>query len=113
MTTQKVFNVDQVWYEFIVDKTKKIEGRLRKGKVNDLVIGEKILIADNETNNCIEVMVTKIVKYDSFETMLMMEGVNRVLPNKEWISDGIDVYRQFYSKEDEKKFGVTAIHFDY
>ena len=41
--------------------------------------------------------------------MLNKEGVNNVLPNITKINEAIEVYYSFYTKEQEKEFGVLAI----
>lgn len=55
-------------------------------------------------------VVTRVVKYPDFKTYLIQEGLSRTLPGIESIDEGIAVYRQFYSEEQEKTHGVLAIH---
>ena len=40
--------------------------------------------------------------------MLKSETLEKVLPNVESINDGVDIYHQYYSAEDEAKYGVLA-----
>jgi len=41
--------------------------------------------------------------------MLKKEGIENVLPGVKNIEEGVQIYRQFYSEEREKKYGVVAI----
>jgi len=43
------------------------------------------------------------------EKMLKKEGMKNVIPDKENTSDAVDVYYRFYTKEQEKRFGVVVI----
>jgi ASC-1-like (ASCH) protein len=39
----------------------------------------------------------------------MIEEIDKCLPDVVDINDGINIYREFYSIEDEIKYGVVAI----
>jgi len=41
--------------------------------------------------------------------MLKKEGMKNVIPDKENTSDAVDVYYRFYTKEQERRFGVVVI----
>ena len=47
--------------------------------------------------------------YKSFMEMIESEGVENVIPNKTSIEEATNVYYKFYTKEQEKEFGVVAI----
>jgi ASC-1-like (ASCH) protein len=51
----------------------------------------------------LEKEVTKVLK--KFNS----EGIEKVLPDKTCLKDALEVYYRFYSKEQEKKYGVLAI----
>ena len=58
-------------------------------------------------------VLTKIIKkvvYESFKDYLEIEGLNKCLPSIPTIEQGLDVYYKYYKKEDEKEFGIIAIH---
>jgi ASC-1-like (ASCH) protein len=46
--------------------------------------------------------------YSTFAEMLRSEGLEKCLPGIFSIEDGVAIYRQFYSKEEEAQFGVLA-----
>ncbi len=41
--------------------------------------------------------------------MIEKEGIKNVIPDKESIDEAVSVYYKFYTKEQEKEFGVVAI----
>ena len=41
--------------------------------------------------------------------MLIFEGIKNAIPDKKNLKDAVNVYRKFYSIEDEKKYGVVAV----
>ena len=57
-------------------------------------------------------VVKRVSIYDSWNTMLSTEDLGKVLPNAKNIKDGIRLYREFYSLEQEQEFGVVAFGFD-
>lgn len=109
-------NVSQPWFRHIRNGVKTVEGRLNKGKFRDMKSGDVLVISntsgkrDSSKNNKVVAVVTKINQYDSFEEYLSREGLNSTLPGIKTISEGMAVYRQFYSPEDELKFGIAAVH---
>lgn len=55
--------------------------------------------------------ITGKAEYPNFQTYLETEGLEKCLPNMEkyGIEHGLSVYYKYYTKEDEKAFGVVAI----
>lgn len=53
--------------------------------------------------------MTRKTIYKTFEDMIVFEGVKNVIPDAKNIDEAEIVYYKFYSKEDEKVFGVVAI----
>ena len=53
--------------------------------------------------------ITKITKYPSFGEMLRKEGVDIVLPGVEGIRLGVNAYRNYYTVQEENRYGVLAI----
>ena len=98
--------IKQPWFNLIQSGQKTIEGRLNRGLFSRLQVGNKITwIHKNLKCN---IIVSKITKYRSFKEMLETEGLNNVLPTIDNIDDGIKIYRQYYTEQDETN-GVIAI----
>lgn len=94
------------WYEHIRDGRKTVEGRLCKGLFADLRSGDKLKILD-KSGGYICARVLAVRRYKTFEEYLSHEGLRATLPGVRTISDGVAVYRRFYSPE--REFGVCAI----
>jgi ASC-1-like (ASCH) protein len=93
----------------IKNGTKTVEGRLNKGKFRVMSIGDTIIFHNKSTDEIIKVIVTKKTVYNTFKEMLESEGLDIVLPRQLVIEDGVNVYRQFFTEEQEKGHGVVAI----
>jgi ASC-1-like (ASCH) protein len=111
----KEINVSEPWFSYIKKKKKTVEGRLNKGTFAELKKGDIVKFVNNTNNNMESfiVRIRKIIKYDSFEEYLINEGLKRTLPgmNRDsTIKDGTNIYYKYYTKEQEKKFGVLAIY---
>ncbi len=100
------------------DKT--VEGRLYRDKFALCVVGDHVsLRADtyNKNGELIKeepdqllVEITKIERFDSFAEMLTSVGYQKVIPRAKSLEEAIEEYKKFYTQEQEKAFGVVAIH---
>jgi ASC-1-like (ASCH) protein len=97
-------NVDERWLKYILNGKKTIEGRLNKNKFKLMRCGDIIIF-----NEIIQKEVISVKYYNSFKEYLINEGIDKCLPDVININDGINIYRDFYSVEDEIKFGIIAI----
>jgi len=96
-------------FNLIKDGIKVYEVRLYDEKRKDVEIGDYIEFTNNSnTNEKITCLVRSIFNFDSFKYMtdnlsakkLGLEGLTK--------KQIIDLYHEFYSKEDEEKYGVVA-----
>ena len=111
MDIKYIENVSEPWFTLISLGLKTVEGRKNKGKFNEMQVGEIIKWTNNDFNS--RSVLTKITKkkaYNTFEEYLKTEGIDKCLPGINNIEDGLSVYFKYYTKEDEKQFGVMAIH---
>jgi ASC-1-like (ASCH) protein len=103
---QKIsINVQEPYYSFIINGQKIVEGRLNKGKFASIQKGDILVLAPEN----IEFNVVEKNIYKSFIAMIESEGVENVIPDKTSIEEATNVYYKFYTKEQEKEFGVAAI----
>ena len=101
-------SVNNIYFNYIKNNKKTIEGRLNTGKFSTFKKGDKLKIVNGD--DYIIVKIRKIKKYLSFEEYLSQEGLKRTLPNIKTIKDGINIYYNFYTKENEDKYGILAIY---
>lgn len=104
----------------ILNGSKTIEGRLAKDKFTAIHPGDLISIREDtykdgavvESRSAVaKIQVVNIKKYDSFRTMLLNVGFNKVIPNAKDLDEACDEYERYYSSDDEHKYGVLAISF--
>lgn len=100
------FTLKDRWLNLIKNGRKTVEGRLNKGIFNQLRINDIILW--KSFNDSVKTKVTYINVYHSFEDMIQTEGLDNILPSINTISDGVNVYREFY-KDSDKIYGVVAV----
>lgn len=74
----------------------------------DVWEGGKI-VASRPTD--IEVEITKIERFPSFEKMLAKIDLKKALPSAKTEDEAQALYQKFYSEAEEKKLGVIAFHF--
>jgi len=99
-------NKQEPYASFVKDGLKTVEGRLNRGKFAELKIGDIMEMNDERTPFKV---ISKNI-YPTFRTMLEAEGISNVLPDRYTMDGGLEVYYEFYSKDEEKEFGVVAIH---
>eukprot|EP01027_Heterolobosea_sp_BB2_P007360 GEZU01010958.1.p1 GENE.GEZU01010958.1~~GEZU01010958.1.p1 ORF type:complete len:140 (-),score=34.61 GEZU01010958.1:119-538(-) len=113
-----IINIQEPYYSLVKSGKKKVEGRLAHNEYMKLKPGDVIQarkdkksLAEGEQQDSFYLRVVKVNKYSSFEEMLRAEGINKVLPSNSITSEqGVEVYRVFYSEEEEQKWGVAGIH---
>ena len=112
MSKKYEIGVAEPYFTYIKDRVKTVEGRLQKGKHAQIRKGDIVDISNNKGTDSIEVQVVDVRIFSSFKEMLEKEELKKVLPNVNSVNEGVAVYRQFYSEEKEKEFGVVAIEIE-
>ncbi len=105
-------HLSEPWFTLVSLGLKTVEGRLHRGNILDIKIGDKVTFYNRDIFNREHVVeVIKITRYSSFKEYLESEGLSNCLPGITTIEDGLSVYYKYFSKNDEKQYGVTAINF--
>lgn len=105
----KQFSVNEPWFSMIKLGLKTVEGRLNKGKFKELSVDDIITWSNSDFGNrTIKTVITRKTNYESFLEYLENEGINKCLPGFN-LSDGLLVYRKYYSEKLEKEHGVIAL----
>lgn len=98
-------NVQEPYHSFIINGQKTIEGRLNKGKFATINVGDILEIEPEK----IQFDVIQKNIYSDFKSMIEKEGIKNVISDKQNIDRAVNIYYKFYTKEQEKEFGVVAI----
>jgi ASC-1-like (ASCH) protein len=101
--------VQQPYFDYIKNGVKTIEGRINKDKFASILPGDVIKIYDaSSTNKFVSAYVKDVRRYDYFSQYLWYEGIEKTLPDIH-MRDGCSVYYQYYTPEQETKYGILAI----
>jgi ASC-1-like (ASCH) protein len=103
-------NVSEPWFTLISLGLKTVEGRKNKGRFKEMQVGEIIEWTNNDFNpRSTLTRITRKQEYDTFKEYLETEGLDQCLPGITSLENGLSVYFKYFTKEDEKEFGVIAI----
>ena len=103
-------SISEPWFSLIYYKIKKVEGRLNKGDFAKMEVGDTITFTnDNFNKREFKVTIKRKIFYKTFEEYLKQETLKRALPTIETLSDGLSIYYKYFSKEDEKQYGVVSL----
>ena len=100
-------NIQEPWFSLIQNGQKQVEGRLNRGKFQELRVNDTIRFTNNDKS--FNAKITKITKYPNFGDLLFNEKLYRVLPGFPNIKCGIILYDKFYKFNEIKEFGTLAI----
>jgi ASC-1-like (ASCH) protein len=105
-------NLDRLYYDQIYSNQKKVEGRILKSeRYKRIKKGDYIRFSKRESDDTFEREIIFTKRYNSFRDLMEDQGVENVLPSAKTIDEGVETYRQWYSEEKEKKYGVLGIGF--
>lgn len=108
------FNLDLIPFEKVKSNEKTIELRLNDEKRQKLQIGDKIVFVNREDeNDIIPVKVTALYKFPSFKELyssLPLDKCGYTADNMDSASP--DDMLKYYTKKEEKKFGVLGVEFE-
>lgn len=106
-------SVSEPWFSLISLGLKTVEGRKNKGRFHDMKIGDIIQWTNNDFLPRSVLTIVKDKKYyNTFQEYLEKEGLENCLPGMPNMEHGLSVYFKYYTKEDEKEYGVAAIHIE-
>lgn len=107
--------------EDIRTRRKTIEGRLGKPKFLKVNAGDVLRLREDvweggaisrSLPSAISIKITQVLYFESFSEMFEALNYKAVVPAALNIEDAIEIYRQFYSLEDEQEYGVVAMMFE-
>ncbi|MBR6034322.1 MAG: ASCH domain-containing protein [Clostridia bacterium] len=109
---EHILKLKSTYFDFIDKGTKRIELRLYDEKRQKINIGDTIIFKkEPNLDATMQVKVIGLLRYNSFEELINDFNIE-VLADKSMTKDElINVLREFYSKDEEKKYGVIGIRF--
>jgi ASC-1-like (ASCH) protein len=113
MDGKYILHLSEPWFTLISLGLKTVEGRKNKGIFKEMKVGDIIQWTNDDFDN--RTVLTKLIKkveYDTFADYLNNEGLENCLPGMPSLEHGLSVYFKYFTKEDEKEFGVIAIHLE-
>ena len=104
-------HLSEPWFSLIKLGIKQCEGRLNKGDFSKIKRGDYIQFENNDFGfprsfNC---KITSVVNYNSFFDYLENETLEKCLPTIDTIDQGVSIYYNYYTKNDEKLYKIIAI----
>ncbi len=104
-------HLSEPWFSLISLGLKTVEGRLNEGLYNSIKTGETIHFFNDDFSfkRLITIEVVGKCLYNSFFEYLTNEDLEMCLPGIEDVGKGIQVYRKYYTEQEEKEKGVVAL----
>ena len=101
------------YYNFILNGTKRIEIRLYDEKRQQIRIGDTIeFFKLSDLSESFIAKVIDLLRYDTFEDMFNDFDISILADKSMTKEELINVLEQFYSKEEQEKYGVLGIRIE-
>ena len=98
------------YYNYILHGTKRIEIRLLDEKRQKIKIGDTIRFSKYENlDESFEVKVIDLLKYNSFEELINNYNIELLADKSMTKEELLEVFNEFYTKEEQDKYGVVGI----
>ena len=110
-TLKSINNPSLPLFKYIVNGSKKAEGRVASDYVRKFKVGEELLL--QASGEFVVVEMTYLNFYKTFEEMLDTEGFKNMIPMAESFEEALNVYRSFPGSERVKSMGCRAIGIKY
>jgi len=108
-----VETLSEPWFTLISMGLKTVEGRKNKGRFKEMKPGDIVeWTNDDFMPRSVKTRIVGKAKYNTFEEYLVSEGLDKCLPGMPDLEHGLSVYFKYFTKEDEKEFGVIAIRLE-
>lgn len=105
-----VETLSEPWFTLISLGLKTVEGRKNKGRFKEMKVGDVVEWVNYSFKaRSVKTKVVAKNTYSTFEEYLTAEGLDKCLPGMPTIEHGLSVYFKYFTKEDEKTYGVVSI----
>ena len=109
---EHTMNLKKIWFDYINNGDKTIEGRLYDDKRKELNVGDTIKFINGEDSFTKE--ITKLETFDSFNDAVTEENYKKLIPNANNRDEALKVYTDIYDSIIEKNNhtdGILLIYF--
>ena len=101
-------NLQERYFDYIQTGTKRIELRLYDDKRRQIKLGDEIEFAKSDTAK-LKVQVIGLLLYNSFEELFEDLPMELLADKTMTKSELLEVLGEFYTKEQQQKYGVVGI----
>jgi ASC-1-like (ASCH) protein len=106
-------SLKEPWFSLIMRGLKTVEGRKNRGLFQQMQVGDIVeWTNDSIIPRSVKTRITGKAVYPTFREYLETEGLDKCLPGITNMDDGLSIYYKYFTKEEEKKFGVVAIRLE-
>ena len=104
-------HLSEPWFTLVKLGLKTCEGRLNKGSFSNMKQGDIIEFENSDFSfkRVCKREIKTITYHNTFNDYLKKETLKKCLPGIDRINDGLNIYYKYFTKEDEKKYGVIAL----
>ena len=105
--------LQEKYYNFILNGTKRIEIRLFDSKRQQIKIGDTIkFLKEPELNESFKAKVIGLLRYNTFKDLFNDFDISILSDKKMTKNELLNVLEQFYTKEKQKQYGVLGIRIE-
>lgn len=108
-------SLNDPWFSFVKDGTKKYEGRVKRQNIMNLKPGDVIEFkhhTNHQKTQPFQRRVVKLLPFSTFEEALTTLPLAEVLPGVKTVQEGIDIYLKFVSLSTQKEHGIVMIQLE-
>ena len=98
-------------FDLVNNNIKDIEVRINDGKRRKLKIGDIITFKNRGNDDTIDVKIINLEYFSSFNECINNYDLKRLYNDKITKEEFLNLLYKFYTKDDEKEYGVVAIIF--
>ena len=110
---EHVLKLQPKYFDYINNGTKRIELRLYDEKRQKINIGDTIVFKrEPKLDVTMKVKVIGLLRYSRFEELIEDFDIEMLADRSMKKQELLDVLEEFYTKEEQEKYGVLGIRFE-
>ena len=110
---EHILKLQPKYFDYINNGTKRIELRLYDEKRQNIKLGDRIkFLKASDLDESFEAKVIGLLRYNSFKEMFKDYDISVLADESMTKEELISVLEQFYTKEEQEKYGVLGIRIE-